>query len=262
MVTGKAGDQHDIPSDYYLSDLYAQLSSLGASNPDKYSDRDIGEIEDPASSPVYWVSKWVDYSDKYGLGYQLCDNSVGVLFNDTTKIILDAAGEQIQYTERNNAEHYYVVSSYPAALEKKITLLRYFRAYMTEHLIKTGANIPKREGDELARLPCLNTWFRTKSAIILHLSNGTLQVNFFHDHSKLIVCPLMAAATYIDINKNVSTYKFSLLEHYGCPKELFSRLKYTKVMVERLMSRNTSSVPGSLSTANSRAQSGGTVVHV
>lgn len=41
------------------------------------------------------MSKWVDYSDKYGLGYQLCDNSVGVLFNDTTKIILDAAGELV-----------------------------------------------------------------------------------------------------------------------------------------------------------------------
>lgn len=121
-----------------------------------------------------------------------------MLFNDTTKIILDAAGElvfkisliifiiffnflrQIQYTEKNNAEHYYILSRYPTALEKKVTLLRYFRAYMTEHLLKTGANIPKREGDELARLPCLSTWFRTKSAIVLHLSNGTLQVNFFH----------------------------------------------------------------------------------
>jgi polo-like kinase 1 len=39
------------------------------------------------------VSRWVDYSDKYGLGYQLCDNSVGVLFNDNTKVILDAPGK-------------------------------------------------------------------------------------------------------------------------------------------------------------------------
>lgn len=51
------------------------------------------EIEHPASSPIFWVSRWVDYSDKYGLGYQLCDNSVGVLFNDNTKVILDAAGK-------------------------------------------------------------------------------------------------------------------------------------------------------------------------
>jgi len=77
-------------------------------------------------------------------------------------------------------EHFYAADKYPQALEKKITLLKYFRSYMNEHLIKTGANIPIREGDELARLPCLNTWFRTKSAIVLHLSNGTLQINFFY----------------------------------------------------------------------------------
>ncbi len=38
--------------------------------------------------PVFWISKWVDYSDKYGLGYQLCDTSVGVLFNDSTRMLL------------------------------------------------------------------------------------------------------------------------------------------------------------------------------
>lgn len=26
------------------------------------------EAEDPACIPVFWISKWVDYSDKYGLG--------------------------------------------------------------------------------------------------------------------------------------------------------------------------------------------------
>lgn len=40
------------------------------------------------SSGNFWVSKWVDYTDKYGLGYQLCDNSIGVLFNDNTRVIL------------------------------------------------------------------------------------------------------------------------------------------------------------------------------
>lgn len=62
---------------------------------------------------------------------------------------------------------------------QQITLLKYFRNYMSEHLLKAGANITPREGDELARLPYLRTWFRTRSAIILHLSNGTVQINFF-----------------------------------------------------------------------------------
>lgn len=67
----------------------------------------------------------------------------------------------------------------------------------------------------------------------------------------------MGAATYINGEKSVATYKFSLLERYGCPKELWTRLKYTKVMVERLMSRNLTSAPGSLSTVNVRSQSEG-----
>jgi polo-like kinase 1 len=77
-----------------------------------------------------------------------------------------------------------------------------------------------REGDELARLPCLRTWFRTRSAIVLHLTNGTLQINFFQDHTKLIVCPLMGAATYIDSNRQFRTYKLSQMEKSGCSKDV------------------------------------------
>ena len=43
--------------------------------------------------PFFWFSKWVDYSDKYGLGYQLCDDSIGIIFNDSTKLMLLANGE-------------------------------------------------------------------------------------------------------------------------------------------------------------------------
>lgn len=33
-----------------------------------------------------FVTKWIDYSNKHGLAFQLSDNSVGVLFNDSTKM--------------------------------------------------------------------------------------------------------------------------------------------------------------------------------
>jgi hypothetical protein len=51
------------------------------------------DAEDPACNPIFWISKWVDYSDKYGLGYQLCDGSVGVLFNDSSRLLLKEDGE-------------------------------------------------------------------------------------------------------------------------------------------------------------------------
>lgn len=44
-----------------------------------------------------WISKWVDYSSKYGLGYMLSDGSTGVYFNDATKIILHPSGTYFEY---------------------------------------------------------------------------------------------------------------------------------------------------------------------
>lgn len=136
---------------------------------------------------------------------------MGVLFNDYTRLIMYADGDSLQYIDKAAAESYLNVRSCPPALNKKvrnlrlvftghiyrvhgvqrprfvshsqITLLKYFRNYMSEHLLKAGANIARREGDELARLPYLSLWFRTKSAIILHLSNGTVQINFFQVRS-------------------------------------------------------------------------------
>ena len=45
--------------------------------------RNPPKVEDVA--PLF-VIKWIDYSNKYGLGFQLSDKSVGVLFNDSTKM--------------------------------------------------------------------------------------------------------------------------------------------------------------------------------
>ncbi|KAK1162899.1 serine/threonine-protein kinase PLK1 [Acipenser oxyrinchus oxyrinchus] len=222
-------------SESHLQDMLQQLTSVNAAKPSERALIQQEEAEDPACIPIFWISKWVDYSDKYGLGYQLCDNSVGVLFNDSTRLIMYNDGDSLQYIERNNSESYLSVRSYPSALTKKITLLKYFRNYMSEHLLKAGANITPRDGDELARLPFLRYWFRTKSAIVLHLSNGTVQINFFQDHTKIILCPLMTAVTFIDEKREFRTYKLSLIEEYGCCKELASRLRYARTMVEKLL---------------------------
>lgn len=40
------------------------------------------------NSSFQWVTKWVDYSNKYGFGYQLSDHTVGVLFNNGTHMSL------------------------------------------------------------------------------------------------------------------------------------------------------------------------------
>lgn len=71
----------------HLKTLVEQLASVLGSNP---KNKDLNNVEDcdPAAQPLVWVSKWVDYSDKYGFGFQLIDGSWGVFFNDTTKIVM------------------------------------------------------------------------------------------------------------------------------------------------------------------------------
>ena len=53
----------------------------------------LDESKDPSDVPMAWVSKWVDYSDKYGFGYQLSDDTIGVIFNDLTKLLLLVDGK-------------------------------------------------------------------------------------------------------------------------------------------------------------------------
>ena len=71
-------------------------------------------------------------------GYQLCDNSNGVLFNDCTRLLLYNNQEQIEYIDKEMTESYHTLKSFPETLTKKVTLLKYFRNYMSEHLLKVS----------------------------------------------------------------------------------------------------------------------------
>lgn len=85
-----------------------------------------------------WVTKWVDYSTKYGLGYLLSDKSAGVFFNDSTKIVVEHGGTNFFYyerktvssTEKQDVMSKYSLSDYPPELKKKVTLLEHFKSYL------------------------------------------------------------------------------------------------------------------------------------
>lgn len=173
------------PKDFYLDELREQVFKLLNSKYRVKSSVFEDEAEHPASMPCYWISKWVDYTDRYGIGYQLCDNSIGVLFNDSTKLILMPDESNFHYVDKNGVEEYYKYEgSAPENLVKKITLFRYFRNYMNSHLMKMGEDQKQQFGEkeDMVRVPYLNIWFRTTSAIVFHLTNGTVQVNFFFEN--------------------------------------------------------------------------------
>merc|ERR1711997_394098 len=235
-----------------LQDLHKQLAQVIATNPSGKLPCSEDELEDPKSSPMIWVSKWVDYSDKYGFGYALSDESIGVVFNDLTKLLLLSDGSNIHYIDFESKEHYYSLKNYPNAIEKKVKLLNYFMNYMKEHLLKAGANMELKERDELSRIPALKTWFRTSRAVVMHLTNGTLQINFFKDHTKIILCPLLGAVTYIDETRKNRTYRFDLLKSNGCSEELASRITYAFDKVETMLSNKSGTGGRVMSTRSNR----------
>jgi len=113
---------------------------------------------------------------------------------------------------------------------------------MNEHLLKlekANDNGEMRKEDDITRLPYLNNWFRTRSAIVFHLTNDTVQINFFQDHTKLILCPYMGAVTYINDKRDFRTFRFNLIEKYGCSEAVATRLKYAQEVMSKLLQRST-----------------------
>ena len=77
------------------------------------------------------ITKWVDYSTKYGIGYKLSNGCYGVLFNDSTKMILNQNAFDFVYIRRENfikepidkCISYHNFAMYPPDLKKKVVLI-------------------------------------------------------------------------------------------------------------------------------------------
>ena len=214
--------------------------------------------------PPYWVSKWVDYSNKYGLGYQLCDGSIGVYFNDASKIILNAAETHFEYLENKRSgtarlegctmhgegaydkhcqactagaeRSFHPLDNFPAALQKKVTLLKHFRNYLKEHAHKSSLQLPGAVTlPQVSDMTYLKKWLRTRHAIIFRLSNKTVQVNFY-DHTKVILSSEAQVVTYVNKQRECSTHRLATVVNEPLP-DLISRLRYTKDILYQLINR-------------------------
>lgn len=235
----KRSHPDNLPEDANLKALSQQLTECLAKKRIVTFENGCSDAEDPMSAPIYWISKWVDFSDRYGLGFALCDNSYGVRFNDVTTLIMLASENenQLQYIDATGGEHFFSKSNLPAPLRKKVELLKYFRNYMNKYLANTGSKI--REDECMARLPYVSDWFRTRTALVFYLTNGTLQVHFF-DHVKLVLCPLLGACTFFNAENEVRTYRLDLISAHGATSDIYKRLKYALDCVNHLREQNRS----------------------
>lgn len=210
----------------------------------------VGSAADPSGlaseAPKLWVTKWVDYTSKYGLGYLLSDGSSGVYFNDSTKIIAATNNANFEYLERTkrSQDHgaaveaprsAHLLEKFPSELQKKVTLLKHFRNYLIEQQAKAGVVVrPAASEDPASDMVYLKKWVRTRHAILFRLSNRTVQVCFF-DQTELMLSSHARVVSFVDKQGVRST--FPLHEVMASPRaDIAKRLKYTKDILHQLIS--------------------------
>ena len=171
-----------------------------------------------------WVEKWVDYSDKYGLGYKLSNGVVGAHFNDITKIILDSKGK-INYFEGRPGEEEsksFELSSFPPELHKKITILQHFNKHLK-------ADKPLKE------LVYIKKWLSNSIAIIFRLSNRNVHV-IFHDKTEILVQGAKKSVVFLE-NNTQSNYLAKLVPESG-NQELIKRMRFIKEILTGMVNPN------------------------
>lgn len=224
-----------------------------------------------------WVTRYVDYTSKYGLGFLFNTGSAGVYFNDSTKIVLSPDGQVFQYIERKRKEtsfgndhscQRYHIESYPAELQKKVTLLKHFKNYLCDQEKNKESNIGGEEGisetvafktafskepndllpsskctsdpiwmEDDFEMPFLKKWIKTKHAILFRMSNRTVQV-VFYDRSEVLLSSEARIITYV--NKSGERSEHSLDDVMLAGRvDIAKRLKYTKDIMHRLINTQT-----------------------
>uniref|UniRef100_A0A8C7ZFM7 Serine/threonine-protein kinase PLK n=1 Tax=Oryzias sinensis TaxID=183150 RepID=A0A8C7ZFM7_9TELE len=184
-----------------------------------------------SSCSLQWVTKWVDYSNKYGFGYQLSDNTVGVLFNNGTHMSLLPDRKTIHYYAELGQCSVFPTCEVPEHFVGQVTVLKYFSLYMEENLMD-GGDLGTVTDTHMPRLYLLQ-WLKSDRALMMLFNDGTFQVNFYHDHTKIILCCQREeyVLTYINEERVSKTYKLSSLLTSGCPTDLHQRLLYSLNML-------------------------------
>ena len=176
------------------------------------------------SSDIF-IRKWVE-SEKYGLGYILSNENVGVYFNDNTKIIYKPNGRNFVYIEKDDRMLLYLFKQeLNKDLNKKVLLLKNFKGYLFEET-KDTKELNESGGINEMQLIYLKRFVKTKHAILFRLSNKTVQIRF-HDNTELILSNETKIVTYINKKKQKLLFPLNIALDSN-NREMTKRLRYTK----------------------------------
>ncbi|XP_053156495.1 serine/threonine-protein kinase PLK2-like isoform X4 [Hemicordylus capensis] len=185
-------------------------------------------------SIIRMVTKWVDYSNKYGFGYLVSDGSTGVLLADGTHIALCPLRQRICYCREAHKAAYFPRREFPASLTVKVGILNFFTQYMQQRLLE-GGHQQADAGSSTGDLYLLQ-FAKSDEALLMLFSDGTLQVNFYHDRTKIVLSRPAGEYlwTFVDRQRQGTTFSLDTLARQGWTLPLRERVEYALRMLHCL----------------------------
>ncbi|KAL7418900.1 Cell cycle serine/threonine-protein kinase cdc5/MSD2 [Cryptotrichosporon argae] len=200
--------------------------------------------------PSVFVVSWLDYCQKYGMGFTMNDGCVAVHFNDSSSMVISPAKTHVDYIAPNaDGAQYerrnYAADAQPRELTSKLFLVRHFDKYMAERLV--GKWDYQRTDAALVRgMVFVMRYLRMKHVIVFRLSNDVLQFNFY-DHTKLILSTDGLVVSIIDKHNALSTWSLEALlapldddvsaRERKMVEGVLHKLQYARDVLDRLCSR-------------------------
>ena len=144
------------------------------------------KVEEPEKMcmPKYFVSRFCNHSEKYGLGYLLINGCVGACFKDFSRMIMDPHQRFIQYWRTYQDEKPEILSLDDETESRKIKILFKFSSSLKK--TATMFEIPEELCDPNVPLLHVKYWARNSDATLFRMNDRNIQLNFT-DRRKLVI---------------------------------------------------------------------------
>ena len=192
----------------------------------KYEDiNDINDIKKNNIKDIeIYVKTYLNYNERFGVGYILNNGDIGVYYRDKTILLLNNDKEKYLYIDKEEQKKIYNKDTIPEFLNNKIKILNGFINYFKKHKKEGDNNLNenhKKENDVDIYVKCV---IIDKKLIILKLSND-VEHNFFADKIEIIMSKNENKLTYIEKNRTKTNLNLNESFNNYC-RDLHRRIKY------------------------------------
>lgn len=200
------------------------------------------------------IIKYLDYSEKYGIGYLYDNKDVGVLFNDHTSLLYPKDSKYVFYIEHKKKKDStdtdkkvvykkYPRKYYPLKLKKKYTIFHYITNELLN--VSTAFNLKERREDDgnisgyvenEDQLVFIRQFIKTKHAYMFKSSQKIL-LTIFENNVELRFDSNEEILSFIDTKGRKSFWPISSALNTD-NRELKKHLKYVEELFKKILQQN------------------------